>query len=99
MPTQSLPVVCHVIRCPSELPPIAGRDKFGGKSETWLDGVSTAAVCAIQTMADGRAVLAEETRLTHLDWDRATESRASSVRWVSPDSTGDSEELFGSSFN
>jgi len=92
-------LLCDPISRPSEFPPIGGRDKSGGKSETWLDGVSAAAVCAIQTMADGRAVLAEETRLTHLDWDRATESRASSVRWVSPDSKGDSEELFGSSFN
>lgn len=84
---------------PAEILPIAGREKFGGKDETWLNGVAAAAPCAVRKMADGRTVLAEETKLKRLDWETATERRLSSLHWVSSSAERDSEELFGRVFN
>lgn len=64
---------------PAEVLPIAGREKFGGKDERWLNGVAAGVPCAVRTIADGRTVLAEGTKLKRLDWETATARRLSSL--------------------
>jgi len=84
---------------PVDVPAIAGRGEFGGKEEGWLDAVSSAAPSACRKMADGRIVLAEETKLKHLDWETATEVRLSSLTSALLRGRPSADRLFGSAFN
>jgi hypothetical protein len=87
-----------VIR-PMDVPGITGRDKIGGKDEEWLDAVISAAPSACRKLTDGRIVLAEETKLKHLDWETATEVRLSSLSWALFPGHSGADGFFGSAFN
>jgi len=84
---------------PADVPAIAGREKFGGNNERWLDVVGSTAPSPCRRMADGRIVLAEETKLKRLDWETATEVRCSSLEWASSGADPDSDRFFTSVFN
>jgi hypothetical protein len=84
---------------PAEIPAIAGREKFGGKNEKWLSEVDLAVASACRRTKDGRIVLAETTKLSRLDWEKATEVRLNKMEWVSSPGEIDSEEFFPGEFN
>jgi AAA domain len=64
---------------PASVPPMAGKRRFGGMNEEWLEQIVEAVDSACCKTADGLTILAEETTLKWLEREVPTEVRRSVV--------------------
>lgn len=62
---------------PSVVGPVAGRDRFGGHNDEWIQLVRDALACAARELSSGQIVLAEETALVQAEFEAPTEVRRS----------------------
>jgi hypothetical protein len=92
-------ILCDPGQRPPDIPAIGGREKYGGRNKAWVAAVPSAVSCACRNLADGRVVLAEETRLRRLDWETPTEVRRSSLDRAASGAKPVGGEFFATSFN
>ena len=90
-------VLMEPMPCPSTISPIIGRDDLFTKDAEWLDAVEDVFPLVNSVLPDGRAVLAEQTELCHLDWKHPTELRLAKIALIlegRPDPRDEWERFF-----